>query len=181
MHPLRVPSVSGDMIEHPSSRPVLPPGLADFADHPFLRRMAGDSIVTLAGTCRVAVAESGHRFFDEGGEASKFWLIRTGHVALDLYVPGRSRLIIETLGPGDLLGLSWFTPPFRWQFGAIAVQETGSYELDAAAVRAACEADPGLGYQFSRRVMSAASSRLHASRIRMLDLYAAPTPPEGGS
>jgi CRP-like cAMP-binding protein len=157
--------------------PGLPPGLGDLAGHAFLRGMPEDSIATLAEFCRVAVAEAGHRFFDEGGMASKFWLVRSGHVALDLHVPGRSRLIVETLGPGDLLGLSWFTTPFRWQFGAVAVQKTSSFELDAAAVRAACDADPALGYQFLCRLMAAASGRLQASRIRMLDLYAAPVPP----
>ena len=48
-----------------------------------------------------------------------------------------------------------------------------TFELNAIAVRAACEEDPGLGYALLRRVMSAASSRLHATRVRMLDLYAA--------
>jgi CRP-like cAMP-binding protein len=157
--------------------PTLPPGVAELGDHAFLRGMPEDAIAALAGTCRVAVAEVGHRFFDEGGMASKFWLIKTGRVALDLHVPGRSRLIIETLGPGDVLGLSWFTAPFRWQFGAVAMQKTSSFELDAAAVRAACDADPAVGYQFLRRLMLAASGRLHAARIRMLDLYGAPPPP----
>ena len=139
--------------------------------------MPADYIAVLAETCRVGVTEAGHRLFDEGGLASKFWLISSGHVALDLYVPGHPRLIIETLGPGDPLGLSWFSPPMRWQFGAVAVQTTSSFELDAAAVRAACDADPGLGYQFLRRLMTAAYDRLQASRIRMLDLYAPPAPP----
>jgi hypothetical protein len=48
-----------------------------------------------------------------------------------------------------------------------------TFELNAIAVRAACEEDPGLGYELLRRVMSAASSRLHATRLRMLDLYGA--------
>jgi hypothetical protein len=49
-----------------------------------------------------------------------------------------------------------------------------TFELNAIAVRAACEEDPGLGYALLRRVMSAASSRLHATRVRMLDLYGTP-------
>ena len=72
------------------------------------------------------------------------------------------------------MGLSWLVPPYQWQFGATAVQDTVTFELNAIAVRAACEEDPGLGYALLRRVMSAASSRLHATRLRMLDLYAPP-------
>ena len=48
-----------------------------------------------------------------------------------------------------------------------------TFELNAIAVRGACEEDPVLGYALLRRVMSAASSRLHATRVRMLDLYGA--------
>lgn len=61
-----------------------------------------------------------------------------------------------------------------WQFGATAVQDTMTFELNAIAVRAACAEDPGLGYALLLRVMSAASSRLHATRVRLLDLYAPP-------
>ena len=168
--------MTGDTTSRPPGQP-LPPRVADLAGHAFLRGMPEASIATLALTCRVAVAEAGHRYFDEGAMATKFWLVKSGHVALDLHVPGRSRLILETLGPGELLGLSWFTPPFRWQYGAVAVQKTSSFELDGAAVRAACDADPALGYELLRRLMSAASGRLHAARIRMLDLYGAPDTP----
>jgi len=145
---------------------------ADLAGHAFLRGMPDGYVAVLARACQVIQVGEGHRFFEEGGTANKLWLIASGHVALDVDVPGRSGLILETLGKGDLLGLSWLVPPYAWQFGATAVQQTTAFELDAAAVRAACEEDPGLGYQLLRHVMSAASSRLHAARIRMLDLYA---------
>jgi CRP-like cAMP-binding protein len=148
-------------------------GAAELGDHAFLRGMPGAHVAVLAQSCRGTAARAGHRFFEEGGTADRFWLIRSGHVALDVSAPGRSRLIVETLGKGDLLGLSWLVPPYEWQFGATAVQDTTAFELNATAVRAACDADPGLGYQLLRRVMPAASSRLQAARIRMLDLYAA--------
>ena len=80
---------------------------------------------------------------------------------------------METLGKGDLLGLSWLVPPYEWQFSATAVHDTTAFELNAPTVRAACETDPVLGYELLRRVLPAASSRLQAARIRMLDLYAA--------
>jgi CRP/FNR family transcriptional regulator, cyclic AMP receptor protein len=146
----------------------------ELGGHSFLHGMPAGYVAVLARACRVTVVPAAHQFFAEGDPANQFWLISTGHVALELHSPGRGRLIIETLGQGDLLGLSWLVPPFQWQFGGRAVQETMTFELNAALVRAACEHDPGgLGYQLLQRVMSAASSRLQAARIRMLDLYAA--------
>jgi CRP/FNR family transcriptional regulator, cyclic AMP receptor protein len=146
---------------------------ADLGSHTFLRGMPAGYVAVLARACRVVPVAGGYRFFSEGAVADRFWLIVSGHVVLDVHTPGRTDLIVETLGRGDLLGLSWLVPPYEWQFGATAVQQTMTFELDAAAVRAACAADPGLGYELTRRAMSAASSRLQAARIRMLDLYAA--------
>jgi len=146
----------------------------ELAGHPFLRGLGREQVVALAGAATAVEVPAGHRFFEEGGRAARFWLIRTGHVALELDLPGRAPLIIETLNAGDLVGLSWASPPHEWQYGAVAVQPTQAYEFDAGAIIRACDADPGLGYQFIRRLMGVAAQRMHSSRIRMLDLYASP-------
>ena len=153
---------------------------ADLAGHAFLHGMADRHLAVLARVCWVAPVRQGRLIFAEGDTARRFWLIRSGHVALDVHAPGDRQLIVETLGQGDLLGLSWLVPPFQWQFSATAVQDTMTFEFNADAVRAASESDAGLGYQLLQRVMSAASSRLQATRIRMLDLYAASGPVRGG-
>jgi len=153
---------------------------AELGDHPFLRGMADGHLAVLSRVCWVAPVRQGHLLFAEGDTAHRFWLIRSGHVALDLQAPGERQLIVETLGQGDLLGLSWLVPPYQWQFSATAVHDTMTFEFNADEVRAVCESDPGLGYQLLQRVMSAASSRLQAARVRMLDLYAASGPVRGG-
>ena len=147
---------------------------AELGGHAFLHGMADRHLAAISRACWVAPLRAGHRLFEEGGTAQRFWLLQSGQVALDLHSPERRGLIVETLGPGDLVGLSWLVPPYQWQFGATAVQDSVAFELNAIAVRAACEEDPVLGYALLRRVMSAASSRLHATRVRLLDLYGAP-------
>jgi hypothetical protein len=54
---------------------------------------------------------AGRRLFEDGGHASHFWLIQSGHVFLDLHVPGQGRIKIESIGMGELLGWSWLFPP----------------------------------------------------------------------
>ena len=147
---------------------------ADLAGHTFLHGMTDGHLAMLSRLCWVAPVRRGHLFFTEGDTAHRFWLICSGHVALDLHAPGGRELIVETLGQGDLLGLSWLVPPYQWQFSAAAVHDTTTFEFNADAVRAACESDAGLGYGLLQRVMAAASSRLHATRVRILDLYGAP-------
>src|SRR5215475_1981064 len=74
----------------------------------------------VADTAQEVEFPSGTRIFEEGQPAEGCWLIQTGTVALDTAVPGRGSLVIQTLGPGDLLGWSWLVQPRRWQFGAVS-------------------------------------------------------------
>ena len=142
--------------------------------------MAGHHLASLSRACWVAPVRAGHQLFEEGGAAHRFWLLQSGQVALDLHSPSGRGLIVETLGPGELVGLSWLVPPYQWQFNATAVHDTMTFEFNVDAVRAACESDAGLGFQLLQRAMAVASSRLQATRIRMLDLYAASDAVRGG-
>jgi len=153
----------------------------DLAAHPFTSGLTSEQLGRLALVAISVEAPAGHRFFEEGGPATSMWLISTGRVALDLRVPGREPLILETLGPGDELGLSWLSPPRQWQFGAQAQLSVSALELDCAAVLSLCESDHELGYQISRRLLSTAISRLQAARIRMLDLYGPPAARTGSA
>ncbi|MDX6312617.1 MAG: hypothetical protein QOF84_2537 [Streptomyces sp.] len=114
---------------------------------------------------------AGTRIFEEGHKADRFWIIRTGSAALDLHVPGRRAAVVETLGPGDLLGWSWLFPPYAWHLGAEAQSPVRALEFDATVVRALCEADPVFGRAVSRRVAEIVAHRLQGARTRLLDLY----------
>lgn len=142
--------------------------------HAFLRGMPAEHVALLAETAAVVSVSAGFRFFEVGGRAARLWLISSGRVALDLDVPGRTRLIVETVGSGDVIGLSWLFPARQWQFGAEAIQDTVAFELDGAAVSALGDRHPELGGQVTGRMMTVAATRLQATRIRLLDLYAAP-------
>lgn len=147
---------------------------ADLAGHPFVRDLTAGQVEQLAAVAVGIAVPPGTRLFAEGGAATRMWLIRSGRVALDLHVPGRDLVTVETLGPGDELGLSWLAPIARWQFGAVTRTEVSAFELSTAAVLTLCEANHELGYRLTRRLLSTAISRLQAARIRILDLYAQP-------
>jgi CRP/FNR family transcriptional regulator, cyclic AMP receptor protein len=136
----------------------------------FLRGMPGGHLASLAAACTHITVPAGQRLFDEGHTASRFWLIDAGQVTLDMTVPGYGRVIIETLGRGDLLGLSWLQPPYQWRLRATATQPTQAFEFDARAVRAACDEDAALGYEFTRRLSAVIARRLQATRARLLEM-----------
>ncbi|QTD96420.1 Crp/Fnr family transcriptional regulator [Streptomyces cyanogenus] len=116
--------------------------------------------------------EAGTRLFEEGRHADRFWIVRTGTVALDLHVPGRRSAVVESLGHGELVGWSWHFPPYLWQLGAEAMTPVRASEFDAETVRAACAADPAFGRAIAVWVGRVVAERLHATRVRLLDLYA---------
>lgn len=136
----------------------------------FLRGMPSDQVAALARTCRHVVVPAEQPLFDEGATADRFWLIDSGLVRVDVMVPGGGPVVIEILGRGDLLGLSWLQPPYQWRLRAIATQPTGAFEFDAWAVRNACHNDAELGYEFNQRLSAVIMHRLEATRARLLEV-----------
>ncbi len=141
---------------------------AALAAHPFLRGMSSGQLGMLAEAARDVSFPARYRLFEDGGSATRFWLIQSGHVSLDLHVPGESPVVIETIGMGELLGWSWLFPPYKWAFGAVAATAVEAFEFDAPAVRERCAADPGLGYELNQRVSRVLAQRLQATRIRLI-------------
>jgi CRP/FNR family transcriptional regulator, cyclic AMP receptor protein len=144
------------------------------AAHPFVRGMSCELVARLAYCCRHITLPADYRLFEDGGTADRFWLVDAGQVALDATVPGRGRVVIELLGRGAVVGLSWLQPPYKWQFGAVTTQPMQAYEFDGRAVRLACGEDPVLGYELLRRFSNAMARRLQVTRGRLIEAHARP-------
>jgi CRP/FNR family transcriptional regulator, cyclic AMP receptor protein len=142
---------------------------------PLLRGLPPDQIARLAAVARHVSLPTRHRLFEEGAAADRFWIIDAGQVALDVLVPDVGRLIIETLGRGDVVGLSWLVPPYQWRFGAVCMQPMQAFEFDGVAVRAVCAQDPEFGYAIAMTFMRVVSRRLQATRCRLLEARPAST------
>jgi CRP/FNR family cyclic AMP-dependent transcriptional regulator len=142
--------------------------------HPFLHGLPEPHVVRLVPHARSVTVPNRHRLFEEGGTADRFWLIEAGQVELDTVVPGRGRMIIEQLGRGDVVGLSWLFPPFRWGFGAITTQALQAFELDGQAIRAKCAQDSAFGREITERFLRVTLHRLQVTRGRLLDVSAHP-------
>jgi CRP/FNR family cyclic AMP-dependent transcriptional regulator len=125
----------------------------------------------LAGCSQNAGFEAGDTLFREGEPADTFYVLRRGRVALELYVPGRGPLTIETIDAGQVVGWSWLFPPHVWHFDARAVAPVRAVAVDGACIRGKCEEDPALGYQLMQRFSAVLLERLNATRLRLADLY----------
>lgn len=148
---------------------------ATLARHPFLRGLSDEHNALLAGVATRVHVPAKQRLFEEGDAADRFWLLDGGPVALDMFVPGKGHLVVETLGMGDVLGWSWLFPPYRWRFGAVARANVDAVEFDGRAVRRMCAEDKDLGYELTNRFLAVVLHRLQAARMRLIEVYAFPT------
>jgi len=144
------------------------------AAFPVFAQLPEAELELISSTARTVRFAARQRLFSEGQPAQGCWLIEDGRVALDMAVPGRGQVVLQTLGPGDVLGWSWLVPPYRWHYGATAVLPTTATELDTEQLRALAEQDPRFGYTLVLTLFEAVLQRLQATRARLLDLYGSP-------
>jgi len=141
------------------------------ASHPFTADMADEVIELMAGCAVNEAFAPGDLLCQEGASADTFYLVRRGHVSIEVHTPGRGAVVIETVGPGDVVGWSWLVPPYRWTFDARATEPTGCVAVDGACLRAKALADPSMGFVLLSKVSVTLLARLQATRLRLLDLY----------
>ncbi len=141
-------------------------------EHPLFRDFRTDLLDLMAGCGENVHFAPAASILREGQQADRFFLLRSGKAALQVEVPGRGPVVIETLGAGEVLGVSWPFPPHRWAFDAIAVEPTSAIAMDAVCLRAKCDEDHELGYQVFHRFALLMRDRLQATRLQLLDVYA---------
>jgi CRP-like cAMP-binding protein len=147
--------------------------VALLAAHPILAAFDPAALADLAACARLDSWAAGDMIFREGAAADGLWLIRRGSIAVEIAVPGRAPLVVETLHPGDVLGWSWLVPPHRFMADARARTEAGGLRLDAACLRGKCDAQPAIGYRLLKSWLPHLTERMRAQRLQMLDLYGA--------
>ena len=140
-------------------------------EHPFFAGLDEDTLKFVAGCGRNVRFNAGEYLFRTDGPADEFFLLRHGRVALDIAAPGRAAITIETLGPGELVGVSWLVPPYRWHHDARAVELVRAIGMDAKCLRQKCEGDPKVGYEMMKRFAPLLADRLQAMRLQLLDVY----------
>lgn len=144
------------------------------ATHPFTKDLDPRYLDLLAVCATFERFAPQQQIFQETFESDKFYLILSGQVVLQTFVPNRGIVNIETIQGGSVLGWSWLFPPHHWHFGAVATEPTEVVAFDAKALRKKMEADHDFGYAISMRMSAVILERLQATRMRLLELYDPP-------
>lgn len=140
-------------------------------EHPFFAGLEEGFRKLVCGCAKNVRFEAGQYLFHEGSPADQFYLLRHGRVALQTMAPGRGAVSFLTIGVGEIVGVAWLIPPYRWTYDAKALELTRAIAMDAACLRGKCEADHDLGYDMMKRFMPVLIQRLQATRLQMLDVY----------
>lgn len=139
--------------------------------HPFFQGLAPETLKLIAGCGTNVKFESGEYLAKDGEDANRFYAIRHGKVAIELYSAAQGPLVLQTVGENEILGWSWLFPPYKWRFDARATEGVRATSFDGACLRKKCDADPALGYELMKRLAYLVSQRLEAARLQLLDLY----------
>jgi len=141
------------------------------AEHPFFLGLEPEHVSLLSGCATLSRVEGGEFLFREGEVARSFYVVRHGSVAVASITPHEGLVVIQTVSDGDVLGWSWLLPPFRWHFGAYAIEPTSLVGLDATCVRKKCQDDPKFGFEIMRRFAQIMASRLEATHLQLMNVY----------
>ena len=141
------------------------------AGHAFLAGQPPEMIDLLAESAETVTFRRGVLLFREGGPAEVAYMITGGRVAIEVHAPNRGPMVVETIGAGHVVGLSWAAPPFRYQFDARVLDDVEAVAVDVSGLRAALAQNPALGFLFLDRLTGVVLERLQATRIRLLDIY----------
>jgi CRP-like cAMP-binding protein len=139
--------------------------------HPFFEGLAKPYLELITGCASNVRFNAGEYLFREGEEASQFYIIRHGKVAVEIALAGHGITTLYTHDEGDVVGWSWLFSPYHWHFSCRATELTRAIALDGVCLRNKCEQDHTLGYEFMKRFAHKVVQSLDSTRMQLLDLY----------
>ena len=139
--------------------------------HPFTKGMDQGHIHALARCARNHTVLAGEYLWRQGDQAEGLFLIQSGDVALEIWIPNEGPLSVETIHAGEIVGGSWLGPPHHWQFDARVLTALQAVVINGECIEKACEQDGALGYELLKRFALVIGARLQRTRLRLLDLY----------
>ncbi len=144
------------------------------SEHLFFRDLPSDDVKFISRCGKNVVFKEGARIAEEGDSADEFYVLRTGTVSIETHIPHKGSVRLQTVNAGEILGWSWLLPPYRWNFDVRALETVHAVALNGKCLREKCENDTALGYRLMKKFSAIMIERLRATRLQLLDVYAAP-------
>jgi len=137
--------------------------------HPFLADLESSQVGFLIGCTKNLRFRAGEYLFREGDQEDTMFLIRQGTVAIEM-VRGGEPVCVETIGAGDVLGVSLLIPS-KSHLDCRARETVIALAIDNRCLHDKMDADPRLGYAIAMRLLARTYDRLSRARLQNLDVY----------
>jgi len=142
---------------------------------PWFHELNPDHVRQFAQISILRHFKAGEVFFREGDKQDFFYLVLSGRVALDMFVPHHGKVRFYTCEEWDNFGWSSVTPVVRTRTaGAVGVMAGTVIATDTQKLKDLCDRDHDIGYLFMRRMTNVIASRLLVTRLQLLDMFAEP-------
>lgn len=145
-------------------------------EHALFAGMDPTQVDFIAGCGQLKRFACGDYLVRENDPADHCYLIMAGRALIETHQHNRPPVPLLTLNANDIVGWSWLTPPYRYQFDARAITNLRTIQLDGRCIRRKCDSDPALGYELLKRLAAVMVSRINCARFQLLDVYGGPTP-----
>ena len=116
------------------------------------------------------MVKEGDWLFQEGAEASKFYLLLEGEISLTMYlhVGGNPKYVsmMDPIGSGEIIGWSGLVKPHQYTLGAKAVKKSRLIEMEAGTLRQLLDDNPEFGYNLMKQIAEVIGERVMYKSIQ---------------
>ncbi|MGE5336720.1 MAG: cyclic nucleotide-binding domain-containing protein [Gemmatimonadota bacterium] len=137
---------------------------------PLFRQFQTQKMDKLRMLARRLRFEPGQTIFREGDASSLFYVVVSGHVALELGGAGPA-LRVQIVGPGDEFGWSALLPGRGKHFQARTMDAVEALAFEGSELLAVCREDPAFGFELMQHLLGLVADRLAATRVQLSDFY----------
>ena len=142
--------------------------------YPFFNFMDHDQLRRVAMITEEITVDEGETLFEIGDMAGALYFLQEGSIDLqyvvvdELKTGKRMEFHIGHIDPGEVLGISALIEPHELTATAVADVPGKLLKIDATELRALGQEDHALAYGLQRKIVRAAMSRLHDTRLELL-------------
>ena len=115
--------------------------------------------------------KAGQDIIGVGDPSLYLYVIDSGRVGVEIYVPPKGRCRIRTGGAGDMICWSALVEPYLATAAVQAIEEVVAFGIRGDVLMDECRKDCELGFELYRAVAEVIAGRLNATRLQFVDVY----------
>lgn len=145
------------------------------ASIPWFQKLHPSCIEKLTEIASLGEIKEGERLFSEGDSPDYLYVLLSGRLAVELHIPARGRVRLETIDTHEIFGWSGVTERARQRTATtVAVKDSRFLRFPSKKLMGLIDKDPQLGYCVFNRVANTIADRLQVTRFQLLDIFANP-------